>query len=170
MQNQRFQRHILGRLKKVALYQGRVTERPSLLRVHLKWLTGRLVGCSFESVNFQKTKDELAINESGLSSDRKLLWSIWRKVGRARKPQIFKSNALDFWICAGAQLCSQIDQRSMRSLKRPVSVIASSSFVSATSGVPPIGRVAQWLGLSKSQHFWMGLDICRINLVCVESF
>ena len=28
-------------------------------------------------LNFKKTKDELAITESGILSDQKLLWSIW---------------------------------------------------------------------------------------------
>ena len=40
---------------------------------------------------------------------------------------------------------------------------------SATSGVPAVGRVAQWHSLSKTQHFWVALAlIAGINLLSGE--
>ena len=88
------------------IFKGRIVKRFSniILLRHGHWGTfptcllvflvhSHLVSCIFLCINFRKTKDELSIPESGLSSDRKLHCSIWAQ-SRART-QTRKSSGLD---------------------------------------------------------------------------
>ena len=99
-----------------------------------------------------------------------------RKVGRDRKPQIFWFSSRVHWIFrfAGAPdfavkstrgACGHSRSQTRWSQARlsffenlRIKKHSRLSDRSATSGVPLVGRVAQWPGLSKTQHFRVGIS------------